>query len=505
MFTANDLKILKQKGIAVEKAKWQIDLFKKGVKPIQLHEPATAGNGIDIIADFKKYISYYEKAKVKITKFIPASGAASRMFKSLYEFVEKNETNNNLQITEFKEVKQFFDSIRNFAFYDELNQLLIKEGGIDKLSEQGNYVTVLRSFLESEGLSYGNLPKGLLKFHLYPDNSARTPFEEHLVEGALYAKSANRIVNLHFTVSPEHLDSFKKIASAVVKQYETKYEVKYNIDFSIQKSSTDTIAVNSDNTPFYDSDGTLLFRPGGHGALIENLNEIDSDLIFIKNIDNVVKENYLTTTIEYKKVLAGKLIEVQQLIFSLIEELKKNPSDEIIKKAVYFLKTDLHLGEKCIDIKLKGEKLIKAIIDRLNRPIRVCGVVKNQGEPGGGPFLVKSENECVSLQIVESSQVDSNDKEQLSILHSATHFNPVDIVCSVKDYSGKKFDLRKFVDNDTCFISSKSKSGKELKALELPGLWNGAMAFWNTIFVEVPVETFNPVKTVNDLLRKSHQ
>jgi hypothetical protein len=505
MFTESDLKVLEQQGINLEKVNWQIEQFKKGVKPIVLVRQASANDGIFQVQNSKKYIDLYDNAKLKITKFVPASGAASRMFKSLFEYVEKTKSENTKAVPLNKELKEFCNNIGKFAFYGELNSLLKEEGGIKLLFSEKNYSPAIEKLLNPDGLSYGQLPKGLLKFHLYNVIHSRTPFEEHLVEGALYACSENRVVNIHFTVSPEHLKSFKNIYKNSKGSYEKKYNVKYNIEFSIQKSSTNTIAVNPDNTPFYNFDGTLFFRPGGHGALIENLNEIDSDIIFIKNIDNVVKENKLQPTIEYKKVLAGKLLELQNNIFSLIKSIKENPSDEIIEKAFAFLKNELFLEENCIEINAKGLKRAELLIERLNRPIRVCGVVKNQGEPGGGPFYVQNSDGCISLQIVESSQVDSQNDDQLRILNSSTHFNPVDLVCATKDFSGKKFDLRKYVDNDTCFISSKSLSGKELKALELPGLWNGAMAFWNTLFVEVPVETFNPVKTVNDLLRKNHQ
>jgi hypothetical protein len=506
MFNKNDLKLFEQKDIKLEQVEWQIEQFKDGIKPIKLARPATPGNGITIIENIKRYIEIYEKSRLQITKFVPASGAASRMFKSLFEFLEKSDKSESQHISNNKEIKSFFEGIHNFAFYDQLNQELIDYGGIDTVIANEKYSIIINKLLNFIGLAYGTLPKGLLKFHKYTSGkNCRTPFEEHLAEGALYARSTNNIVNLHFTVSPEHISSFKNLLNQVADDYEEKYGVKYRIDFSVQKPSTDTIAVNPDNTPFYEADGTLLFRPGGHGALIENLNSIDTDIIFIKNIDNVIKENFIQSTVDYKKLLAGKLIELQKTIFSFIVELKNNADSKTINKALHFIKTELNIEEKCIENSSLDSPFINNIIERLNRPIRVCGVVKNQGEAGGGPFFVIAENGCVSLQIVESSQVDINNPEQAKLLHSSTHFNPVDIVCGVKDFSGNKFDLRKYVDKNTGFISSKSKSGKVLKALELPGLWNGAMAFWNTVFVEVPIETFNPVKTVNDLLGKYHQ
>jgi hypothetical protein len=506
MLTNKELEQFNQKGISKEKAEWQIKQFIQGVKPIRLVEPATPQKGITLIKDKQKFIDIFESNKGSYTKFVPASGAASRMFKALFEFKDEFLLNHHTQLSLHSEASIFFGQIKNFAFYKELNlQCEAKGASIKKLLEEKKYDIILDNLLNKSGLSYGHLPKGLLTFHKYPQSIVRTAFEEHLTEGALYAKSENNSVHLHFTVSPEHIGDFKTLSNKVLPDFEKRYNVKYTIEYSVQNPATDTLAVTEKNKPFLDDNGTILFRPGGHGALIENLNQIDSDIIFMKNIDNVVPESRLDIIVDYKKILAGKLLEMQSKIFQLIKKLSTLSDINIIKEAKDLLLDDFCLNESCFSNSKTPQETAQNIIDRLNRPIRICGVVKNEGEPGGGPFFTLSENGCKSLQIVESSQVDVSDREQKQILQSSTHFNPVDIVCGVKDYKGNKFDLTKYVDPATCFIAEKSKSGRKLKALELPGLWNGAMAGWNTIFIEVPVETFNPVKVVNDLCRENHQ
>ena len=378
------------------------------------------------------------------------------------------------------------------------------KAAINKNGGDGSVKTAIATLLGEEGLSYGKLPKGLLKFHKYEDG-ARTPVEEHLVEGALYAGGKNGQVNVHFTVSPEHRPLFEALVAKVAPKYEKKFGVKYSVSFSEQKASTDTVAANPDNTPFRGKDGKILFRPGGHGALIENLNDLDADVIFIKNIDNVVPDRLKGETVEYKKLIAGVLVSKQKKAFQYLELLESGKYTHAqLEEIIRFLRDEL----SCRNPELKDledAELAIYLKKKLNRPMRVCGMVKNVGEPGGGPFLAYNQDGTISLQILESSQIDKNNTEYLQMFQNGTHFNPVDLVCAVKDYKGNKFDLTKYVDHQTGFISSKSKDGKELKALELPGLWNGAMSDWNTIFVEVSLGTFNPVKTVNDLLRPQHQ
>ncbi|MCP4669298.1 MAG: DUF4301 family protein [Deltaproteobacteria bacterium] len=400
----------------------------------------------------------------------------------------------------------FMEGIEQFAFFDDLKSVMAKKGlDTNALLAKGRFNEIIDYLLTEKGLGYAHLPKGLIKFHTYP-HSHRTSFEEHLVEAADYVRDENGRCRLHFTVSPEHKERFKALFESVRKGYEEDFGARFRVDFSIQEKSTDRIAVDQENKPFRLDNGALLFRPGGHGALIENLNNIRGDIIYIKNIDNVVPDRLKGQTNLWKKILGGYLIRTQQTVFSYLRALSTDAVPEKMLGQAF----DFAENELCI-IPAKGLQRASAeekrdfLIARFNRPVRVCGMVKNEGEPGGGPFWAEAEDGSLSLQIIESAQIDPESKEQQSILRSSTHFNPVDIVCGVRDWQGNPFDLKRFVDRDAVFISKKSKEGRDLKALELPGLWNGAMAFWNTIFVEVPLITFNPVKTINDLLREEHQ
>lgn len=506
MLTDNDLKSLAKKGISVEKINEQLAAFSTGFPFLNLAAAASIEKGILQLDDkgLSKYSAawkdYLSKEK-KIFKFVPASGAASRMFKNLFEFLEADYT---VPTTDFE--KDFFESIHNFAFFDALNVVSIKNDGkgIDDLIADGKFKAIVENLLTEKGLNYGNLPKGLLQFHKYADYS-RTPVEEHLKEGSLYAKNTEGEVNIHFTVSPEHHPLFLQLIDKVKARYEEIYQVKFDISFSEQKPSTDTIAADAENQPFRDKNGKILFRPGGHGALIENLNELDADVIFIKNIDNVVPESHNAVEQKYKEILAGVLVTMQAKAFeylTLIDSGKYRHED--LMEILYFLQNELCTKNPETKTLEDGE-LVLYLKRKLDRPFRTCGMVKNVGEPGGGPFIAQNPDGTFSLQILESSQIDMKDPEKKAMFEQGTHFNPVDLVCGVKDYRGNKFDLPNYVDKNTGFISLKSKNGRDLKALELPGLWNGAMSDWNTIFVEVPVETFNPVKTVNDLLRPQHQ
>ena len=492
MLQPKDHELLKQKGITEKQIESQLQDFRQGFPYLRLHSAASIGNGIISPTDAEKEHSCqawhaYKAQGHKIVKFVPASGAASRMFKDMFAFLDATY---DTPTTDFEH--KFFDNIHNFAFIDALNGI----ASVDRLISEGNYKQVVANMLQ--GLNYGKLPKGMLLFHKYHDG-ARTPIEEHLVEGALYAQS-NGEVNIHFTVSPEHLHYFKAKVREKEPYYTHKYRVKFNITYSVQNPGTDTIAATPTNQPFRDSQGNLVFRPGGHGALIENLNHIDADIIFIKNIDNVVPDRLKSATVEYKNLIAGILVEKQQQAFQYLRLLDQgNVTEEKLHEIATFLEN--HLSCHLNHIQPTADLLHT----KLNRPMRVCGVVRNVGEPGGGPFLAYNHDGTISLQILESSQIDKNNAQYMKMFTQGTHFNPVDLVCAVKDYQGKPFNLPDYVDRTTAFISSKSKDGKELRALELPGLWNGAMSNWNTIFVEVPLITFNPVKTVTDLLRPEHQ
>ena len=507
MLTQEDKALLAKKGISEEQIAAQLACFEKGFPFLKLEAAASIGNGIVATTDSERdvYIKAWEAYKNEgghvVTKFVPASGAASRMFKNLFEFLGADYDE---PTTDFE--KKFFSQIEHFAFYADLNEACRRNAGKDipGLLAGKDYKAVVANLLEAAGLNYGALPKGLLKFHKYEDG-ARTPLEEHLVEGALYAAGADGKVNVHFTVSPEHRSLFEQLVGEKAAKYAEKYGVEYHVSFSEQKPSTDTIAADMDNRPFRDDKGHLVFRPGGHGALIENLNDLDSDIVFVKNIDNVVPDRLKADTVTYKQVLAGVLVTLQKKAFDYLRLIDSGQyTHEQIEEMICFVQQELYCRKH--DIKdLEDGDLILYLKSKLNRPMRVCGMVKNVGEPGGGPFLAYNADGTVSLQILESSQIDMKDPEKKAMFEKGTHFNPVDLVCAIRDYQGRKFDLLRYVDPATGFISYKSKNGKDLKALELPGLWNGSMSDWNTVFVEVPLSTFNPVKTVNDLLREQHQ
>ena len=482
----------------------QIENFKNGFPFLKIHAPATPGHGIKVLSDneLAHYTSTYptKALKKEIVKFVPASGAASRMFKDLFAFLDGD---GDIEKSPF--AKKFIENIRKFAFYQDLDKVLsAQRNTLEECLQAGMYRKIISMLLLEEGLDYGNLPKGLLKFHKYPAEN-RTPAQEHLVEGVQYAVGKGEKVKVHFTVSPEHESKFKAEIAKVLPAIKAISGKEFEISYSQQKKSTDTIAVNMDNTPFTEDDGSLLFRPAGHGALLENLNDIDADLIFIKNIDNVVPDRLKEPTKEYKMAIGGLLLEVQERIFDALRAMDEKISHESISKAIKVYNEDLGGQIPPTASSENLSELAHYLKDKLNRPIRVCGMVKNTGEPGGGPFWIEEKDGSYSLQILETAQIDLNDPKSKAHMMASTHFNPVDLVCGTRNYQGRKFDLLKFRDMQTGFITEKSKSGRDLKALELPGLWNGSMSGWNTLFVEVPLITFNPVKTVNDLLRDEHQ
>lgn len=505
MITAQDKDLLTRKGITETQIAEQLECFRRGFPYLKLDSAASIGSGIlsPVVEEQKAYLDAWDEYKNTdkiIIKFVPASGAASRMFKNLFEFLSADYERPS---TPFE--KAFFERIKDFAFYDDLDTACRRISGKDipALTEAGEYKAVVFALLDIAGLNYGSLPKGLLKFHKY-EGETRTPLEEHLVEGAMYACGKSGKVNVHFTVSAEHRELFQKLLHEKSTEFAKRYGVSYNVTFSEQKPSTDTLAVDMENRPFRDN-GELLFRPGGHGALIENLNDLDADIIFIKNIDNVVPDRLKEDTNIYKRLIAGVLVTLQKQAFEYLELLDSGKyTHEQVMEALQFLQKSLCCKNPETKL-LEDAELVIYLKKKLNRPMRVCGMVKNVGEPGGGPFLAYNADGTISPQILESSQIDMNDPKKKAMFEQGTHFNPVDLVCAVRDYKGRKFNLTKYVDKSTGFISHKSKSGKELKALELPGLWNGAMSDWSTVFVEVPLTTFNPVKTVNDLLREQHQ
>ncbi len=518
IFTDEDLRQIEGHGLGVEKVLKQLDLFKMPPPYLKLLRPCTRGDGIKVIDQekMKALIKTYELevSKRHCLKFVPASGAASRMFKTLLRI--KNQEKDIIMETITKgdkadqagdqEIFEFMNSTKKFAFFEDLKFVMSKSGlDIDTLLERGQFADIIRFLLSDSGLNYANLPKGLLKFHRYADRS-RTAFEEHLVEAASYIANQDKQCFLHFTVSQGHLEKFVARLEKVRSLYEQEYQVLFHVTFSVQKKSTDTIAVGLDGKPFRDKKGRLLFRPGGHGSLIENVNDLNGDMVFIKNIDNVVPDRLKSETVRWKKILGGYLITLQAQISSYIRKLSSGMADApFLDQLTAFVRDELSLPLPGSIARAFPKEKSTVLMEILGRPIRVCGMVRNEGEPGGGPFWVQDQTGKGSPQIVEKAQIDPASKEQQQILSSATHFNPVDLVCGVRDWQGRPFDLRQYVDEKAVLISQKSKDGKALKALEHPGLWNGAMARWITVFVEVPLVTFNPVKTLNDLLRKEHQ
>ncbi len=510
MFTEKDLAAFRERGITREEVERQLELFRKGFPFADIRRPATPGDGILVFGEEekKRLAEKYGKdpEERSVVKFVPASGAASRMFKKLFAYHEAWKKGGRLQgkPAPDDEMARFFEGLRRFAFAEELEEILRRQYGkeLGTLLAEKRFGEIVEGVLFTPGLGYGALPKGLILFHRYPEGP-RTAFEEHLAEGALYATSHGDMVNLHFTVSPEHKERFRERFRRKERFFSEHFGVHYHVDYSVQKPSTDTVAVDPENRPFRKEDGTILFRPGGHGALLENLNELKEAVIFIKNIDNVVPDRLKDETVFHKKVLGGLLLELTDEIHRWLRRMDEDLLDRTELQELERFARD-HLMLHVPEVEGDAAERQRTLYDLLHRPLRVCGMVRNEGEPGGGPFWVADSHGHLSLQIVESAQIDMNDPEKKAIVERSTHFNPVDIVCSVYDHRGKKYDLRQYVDPGTFFISRKSYDGRELKALELPGLWNGSMARWTTIFVEVPPATFHPVKTVLDLLRPEH-
>ncbi|MGM0738625.1 MAG: DUF4301 family protein [Bacteroidota bacterium] len=555
---------IKEKGLQPQDVQAQLERFRKGFPDLEIDRPATIGDGILRIPDpeEKTHRERFEQAQKegRIMKFVPASGAASRMFKSLQTVLNDSDriTRKELEARAGADGEgdqdaaftlTFLDNLETFAFYEDLVDVLKKDGlDAGELLERQDYHTLLSYILEEKGLGLASLPKALIPFHRYEDHM-RAPLEEHLVEALAYTRAENGAVRIHFTISPEHKEAFDRRLESVRSRFETG-GASLQVETSFQKPETDTLAADPDDQPFLDDDGNAVFRPGGHGALLVNLEELKGDIVFIKNIDNVVPDRIKDLTYRYKKLIGGYLLSLRDSIHFYLKELdQQGPESRILEEIVTFVKEELYVGlpddiaalwdshhdamheyagneraprtSRISPESSSGtgpgsadqynrhvstrKKLVQWLHDRLNRPIRVCGMVKNEGEPGGGPFIVRHDDGSSTLQIVESAQIDMDDPEQVSIFTSSTHFNPVDLACSLRDYQGRPFKLEDYRDPETGFISEKSFQGRDLKALELPGLWNGSMARWNTVFIEVPADTFHPVKTVNDLLREEHR
>jgi hypothetical protein len=497
MFNQADLSLIQQKGIDIAIIQQQIENFKTGFPFMNVLQAAVIGDGIKQIEEeeAKTLANFYdeEKNKYDILKFVPASGAATRMFKALFEYMAIAKETSPSQSN--KAIQAFFENLPKFAFFESLQKLLPKNA---------DDFAMLETLLTNKGLDYGSLPKGLLEFHRY-ETEIRTAVQEQMVDGVAYAQSKQK-VRLHFTVSPEHRERFLILINSIQATYEQKYNVQFLIEFSEQKSATDTIAVDLNNEPFRNSNGGIVFRPAGHGALLANLNDLEADIVFIKNIDNVVPDHTKPTMVLYKKALAALLIQAQQKIYGFQSKIENQSlSKSEIEEIKNFFSKELGIKFENNFKDFPENKQLEILKNKLFRPIRVCGMVKNVGEPGGGPFWIANNDLGISLQIVESAQIDLENSKQQNIFVSSSHFNPVDLICTTRNYKGEKYNLFHYRDSKTGFITKKSQNGAELQAQELPGLWNGSMSDWNTIFVEVPLITFNPVKTVNDLLRKEHQ
>ena len=508
MLSTKDLKQLQQKGISELQFQTQIENFEKGFPFANLAGAATVGDGIVRFTpeEAEEYAQLFDKKRdeLSMVKFVPASGAASRMFKDLIDVEQKY--NASEKKIGFARITKCLDNVAKLALSDELNKILEKHGlEAKKLLQEKDYPTIAHYILQADGLGYQSKPKAMLLFHKY-NNEARTAFEEHLVEGVEYAQMVDKTVHLHFTISPEHRALFQEKVNEVVPKYEARYGVKYHIEFSEQMGKTDMIALDKEGNIVRNADGSILFRPGGHGALIENLNALEADLIFIKNIDNVTTDALRPTTYLYKKALAGYLLYIQEAVADCLHQLESlSVSEGALSRIEGFASKLLNIRFSMTYFSRSMRERVSYLGRKLNRPIRVCGMVRNEGEPGGGPYWVRNEHGHKNLQIIEASQIDFNNRFQVDMVKESSHFNPVDLICGVKNYKGNKFNLKNYIDKNTGFISKKKQNGVEMIIQELPGLWNGAMADWNTIFVEVPIETFTPVKTLEDLLRKEHQ
>lgn len=510
-FSAIDFAQIYEHGIPLEKIQNQLQFFRNGMSKTVLVEPATVSKGILKLSekDFQQKAQYFDSIKpsLKLIKFVPASGAASRMFKFLNVFLDEFDIENEsihayINRKKDSELSIFIVGLEKFPFFDEVHAELEKSyPDFNNLKSDFKNYYFIKLLLSTDNFDFANKPKAILPFHKYINHIA-TPIEEHLNECVTYSTSKGKS-HMHFTVSESHQNEFEIAINAIKNKIENENKTSIEISFSNQDKSTDTIAVDMENNPFRDEMRKLVFRPGGHGALIKNLNNLEADIIFIKNIDNVI-QNHIETISLYKKSLAGILIELQNQVFRYLNEIN-NVNEEYLNEIIFFAKSNLNIEiHKDVENYTLENKIsfLKSILDR---PIRVCGMVKNEGDTGGGPFWVKDSEESVSLQIVETSQIDLTNIHQANILANATHFNPVDLVCGIRNFKNEKFDLNKYIDYNSGFIVQKNKNGRTLKGYELPGLWNGAMAKWITVFVEVPIITFNPVKTVNDLLKPLHQ
>ena len=515
-FTEADRQQIASLGISEDQVRRQIAIFQQPSFFLTLARPCTPGDGIRLIApdEMGKYLNLHHEAADagRFCKFVPASGAATRMFQVMHQVYQAYDQDlaairGKAQEGEAtaRDFLWFLENFQAFPFYFDLKAVMAQEGhDLDELLRGGRFKLILEYLLDDRGLNYGALPKGLLKFHCY-FTGCRTPVEEHLIEAAHYVKDCHGVCRLHFTISPEHEARFRQLLAEIIPQCEPEYQATYEIGFSHQKRRTDTIAVDHEDCPFRDAHGCLLFRPGGHGALLENLHDLQADLVYIKNIDNIAPDHLKEPTFLWKRILGGYLVDLQMQIHHHLRRLRRSGEPGDLQEAMAFCRDIPALNPPEPIDSWSPTAQRDYLFQKLHRPIRVCGMVPNVGEPGGGPHWVMGADGSLSCQIVEQAQVNLDNPGQAAIWKAATHFNPVDLVCAVRDDQGNCYDLPQYIDPQAVFISQKSKDGRVLKALELPGLWNGAMADWISVFVEIPGSTFSPVKTVADLLRAEHQ
>ena len=502
--SAADRRQIQRHGLELDEVERQLGLFADPPLPTELDRPCITGDGIRRLEESEEESLLARSAEAiaagRVSKFVPASGAASRMFRQLTQ-LHRGEADSAARAAGH----HLLEDYDLFPFATELDETVRAAGGDPEAARQGNDLgPLLDALLTEEGLGYAKKPKALILFHRYGD-TARTAAEEQLRETAEMAEDTDGLCRIHFTVPAVRRGETEAVLNETAQRLENELSVRFELTTSIQSPATDTLAADLRGQPFRDSDGRLVFRPGGHGALLTNLGGCGGDLVVIKNIDNILPEEGRRLVVRSKHLLLGHLLEIEEILHGILRDCDERPNGPWLEEALHRTAEILERPDALEPLDAEPAEQRRYLVDRLNRPLRLCGMVPASGETGGGPFWIREDDGSCSPQIVETSQIDLEDPDQKRIVKGATHFNPVDLVVSLRSYQGTPFDLDRFVDPRTVFIARKSHGGRPLLGLERPGLWNGAMARWNTLFVEVPAATFAPVKTVFDLLRPEHQ